>query len=66
MTQPVPQQSYGRALLDRVLAGTPSGEDPLTHIAELPGRASQFVDWPSWLKPEVSRTLISRGITRPW
>lgn len=66
VTQPVPQQSYGRALLDRVLAGTPSGEDPLTHIAELPGRASQFADWPSWLKPEVSRTLISRGITRPW
>ncbi|SNS50407.1 DEAD/DEAH box helicase [Rhodococcoides kyotonense] len=58
--------SYGRTLLDRVLAGTPSGEQPLTHVAELPGRAAQFADWPTWLKPEVSATLRDRGIPKPW
>ncbi|WP_072803070.1 DEAD/DEAH box helicase [Rhodococcoides yunnanense] len=53
-------------LLDRVLAGTPAGERPLTHVAELPGRAAQFVDWPTWLKPEVGRVLRARGIPQPW
>lgn len=71
MTQPDPPNaghstSFGRSLLDRVLAGTPSGERPLTHVAELPGREAQFVDWPTWLKPEVTALLQSRGIARPW
>ncbi|MGB3369401.1 MAG: DEAD/DEAH box helicase [Rhodococcus sp. (in: high G+C Gram-positive bacteria)] len=71
MTQPDPSSeghatSYGRSLLDRVLAGTPSGEHPLTHVAELPARMAQFTDWPTWLKPEVRAVLQSRGIPRPW
>ncbi|RRQ27949.1 DEAD/DEAH box helicase [Rhodococcus sp. Eu-32] len=64
--QPTPAAGYGRALLDRVLAGTPSGEQPLTHVAELPGREAQTVDWPTWLKSEVQATLRDRGIPRPW
>jgi len=71
VTQPDPtptghSNSYGRVLLDRVLAGTPSGEQPLTHVAELPGREAQFTDWPTWLKPEVAAVFRSRGIARPW
>nr|WP_245865331.1 DEAD/DEAH box helicase [Rhodococcus kyotonensis] len=38
----------------------------MTHVAELPGRAAQFADWPTWLKPEVSATLRDRGIPKPW
>lgn len=58
--------SYGGRLLDRVLAGTPSGASPLTHVAELPARTSQFSSWPSWVSPEVVQVMVSRGIDRPW
>ncbi|MEK8069791.1 DEAD/DEAH box helicase [Rhodococcoides navarretei] len=58
--------SYGQRLLDRVLAGSPASESPLTHVAELPARASQFASWPSWVGPEVVQVITSRGISQPW
>ncbi|QBJ98731.1 DEAD/DEAH box helicase [Rhodococcus sp. ABRD24] len=58
--------SYGRRLLDRVIAGTPSGETPLTHIAELPPRISRSTDWPVWAASAAVRAMTGSGIPRPW
>ncbi|MFC4605919.1 DEAD/DEAH box helicase [Rhodococcus kronopolitis] len=61
-----PADSFGRTLLGRVLAGTPRGEDPLTHVAELPGRATQFAQWPLWADPDLVDGLRENGIPLPW
>ncbi|AQA26138.1 DEAD/DEAH box helicase family protein [Rhodococcus sp. MTM3W5.2] len=66
MSQPAAAASYGQSLLDRVLAGTPRGEDPLTHVAELPARESQFTQWPPWIHPEVVDAMRGNGIPLPW
>ncbi|TQF74986.1 DEAD/DEAH box helicase [Rhodococcus spelaei] len=58
--------SYGHSLLGRVLAGTARGEDPLTHVAELPARQSQYAQWPAWAHPEVVDALRENGIPLPW
>lgn len=63
MDEPV---SYGRQLLDRVLAGTPAGDDPLTHVADLPARAAHHVQWPEWASPHVVEALQDNGIPLPW
>jgi DEAD/DEAH box helicase domain-containing protein len=56
----------GRELLDRVLAGVPDGENPLTHVRDLPERPATVVDWPSWA-PSVAREAFARcGVPRPW
>ena len=59
-------ESYGRQLLNRVLAGTPNHEEPVTHIAELPARASSYGQWPAWAHPEVVAALRDSGIPLPW
>jgi DEAD/DEAH box helicase domain-containing protein len=59
-------RSYGQRLLDRVLAGTPADDGPVTHVAELPARSSSFAPWPSWVGPEVVQVITSRGIAQPW
>ncbi|MDG3009368.1 DEAD/DEAH box helicase [Rhodococcus sp. D2-41] len=65
-----PAPSFGRGLLDRVLAGsdTPIGTQagPLTHHADLPARESTYADWPGWAHPEVVAALKESGIPRPW
>lgn len=67
MSSPVPAAgNFGRTLLDRVLAGTPGGEHPLTHVADLPARDSQFAQWPSWADPDVVGALRASGIELPW
>lgn len=59
-------ESYGRSLLNRVLAGTGARDPRLTHVAELPARAEQTTDWPSWVPSELVGALAEQGIHRPW
>ncbi|QFZ16317.1 DEAD/DEAH box helicase [Saccharothrix syringae] len=58
--------NQGRRLLDRVLAGVPTGESPLTHAEELPPRPARPVPWPSWVPGEVTSALVARGVVEPW
>ena len=56
----------GRQLLSRVLAGVPDGENPLTHVEDLPERHALFAEWPEWTPPSVVSAFAERGIDRPW
>ncbi|WP_433274390.1 DEAD/DEAH box helicase [Actinosynnema sp. CS-041913] len=58
--------NQGRRLLDRVLAGVPAGESPLTHRADLPQRLASTTEWPSWAAAEVVSALVERGVPVPW
>ncbi|WP_253769126.1 DEAD/DEAH box helicase [Goodfellowiella coeruleoviolacea] len=58
--------SRGARLLDRVLAGVPAGEAPLTHVRELPDRPARHADWPDWAAEDVVAALRERGVRRPW
>ncbi|MEU5693494.1 DEAD/DEAH box helicase [Actinosynnema sp. NPDC020468] len=58
--------NQGRRLLDRVLAGVPSGESPLTHTADLPQRVARTAHWPEWAVPELVSSLVERGVDHPW
>ncbi len=56
----------GAALLGRVLAGVPSGENPVTHVASLPERTARAAPWPDWT-PESTRAAFARcGVPLPW
>ncbi|MCX5043172.1 DEAD/DEAH box helicase [Aldersonia sp. NBC_00410] len=57
---------FGRSLLSRVLVGTPVREEPLTHVADLPGRTARFVEWPDWVAEPVVAALRESGVPRPW
>ncbi|WP_073479975.1 DEAD/DEAH box helicase [Streptoalloteichus hindustanus] len=59
-------QDRGHALLNRVLAGVPAGEDPLTHVAHVPERHARAVEWPKWTPPEVREAFRDRGVALPW
>ncbi|WP_438816900.1 DEAD/DEAH box helicase [Umezawaea beigongshangensis] len=56
----------GRRLLERVLAGVPAGESPLTHVRDLAGRVAQTAPWPEWASPEVVTALREHGVPEPW
>ncbi|HWO61811.1 MAG TPA: DEAD/DEAH box helicase [Umezawaea sp.] len=56
----------GRRLLERVLAGVPSGESPLTHVTDMPRRAAQLAQWPSWAAEPVIDSVRSSGVDQPW
>ncbi len=56
----------GGLLLGRVLAGVPTGENPLTHVAELPERAAVAAPWPEWTPPAVRAAFDSCGVPAPW
>lgn len=58
--------SRGRRLLGRVTAGIPSREDPVTHVADLPGRNARYAEWPSWVDPAVVTALRDCGVSAPW
>ncbi|WP_309110438.1 DEAD/DEAH box helicase [Saccharothrix sp.] len=58
--------NQARRLLDRVLAGVPVGESPLTHTADLPRRPADTVPWPSWAAADVVKALVDRGVAEPW
>lgn len=60
------QLGYGRQLLNRVLAGIPAADDPLTHVADLPARAAATTQWPTWASREVIEALREAGVSEPW
>lgn len=47
-------------------AGIPSREHPVTHVADLPGRAARYAEWPSWADPAVVAALRDCGVSAPW
>ena len=55
-----------RLLLDRVLAGVPTGENPLRHVRELPERHPVGAPWPSWAPETLVTAFGSCGVDRPW
>ncbi|GAA4805997.1 DEAD/DEAH box helicase [Tomitella cavernea] len=57
--------SFGRELLDHVLAGAAAPE-VLTHAVDLPGREARHASWPQWAHLDVVAALQSTGIPRPW
>ena len=56
----------GRRLLDRVLAGVPVGESPLTHVTDLPRRVARVAQWPAWAGDAVIDSLRAGGVLEPW
>jgi DEAD/DEAH box helicase domain-containing protein len=56
----------GRRLLERVLAGVPSGESPLTHVTDLPRRVARLAQWPSWAAESVIDSARRSGVSQPW
>lgn len=49
-----------------MLAGVPAGENPLTHVRDLPERAAGCVPWPSWVPDLVRDAFIRCGVAQPW
>lgn len=41
-------------------------ESTLTHSHTIPARASRHAEWPEWILPELTSTLVDAGVTRPW
>jgi DEAD/DEAH box helicase domain-containing protein len=60
------EPGHGTELLRRVLAGTPQGEDPLTHAEVVPARSGRRVPWPGWVPDELRARLDDRGVPGPW
>ncbi|MBF6349848.1 DEAD/DEAH box helicase [Nocardia flavorosea] len=60
------EAGYGRSLLNRVLRASEDTDSRLTHIAEVPGRAAQTVEWPIWAASAVIDALREEGIAAPW
>lgn len=60
------ETSYGRSLLNRVLAGAEDTDVRLTHLAEIAGRAARTTEWPLWAAPAVVEALRAEGIDAPW
>ncbi|OSC40584.1 DEAD/DEAH box helicase [Mycobacterium decipiens] len=58
--------SFGSDLLAAAVAGTPPGEHPLRHVAELPPRSGRPRGWPEWAEPDVVGAFVDRGIVSPW
>ncbi|MDT0323820.1 DEAD/DEAH box helicase, partial [Streptomyces sp. DSM 44918] len=57
---------FGRELLACAVDGTPSGENPLRHVADIPPRQGKPHEWPQWAHSEVVQALVDRGIAAPW
>lgn len=58
--------SFGSELLAAVCGGADEHPASLLHVAEIPGRRAQVVQWPAWLHPGVPAALAGHGITVPW
>ncbi|MFL6141873.1 MAG: DEAD/DEAH box helicase [Labedaea sp.] len=59
-------ENTGRELLDRVLAGVRAGENPLTHVRDLPQRPASCVPWPDWVPAAVRQAFQRCGVGSPW
>ena len=55
-----------RSVLDRLLAGTPPGESPCTHVEELAARTGDVAAWPSWTPDVLRARFAAAGIDAPW
>ena len=53
-------------LLRRVTTGIPERHNPVTHVAEQPGRSAEFADWPAWADADLVAALRAQGVERPW
>jgi DEAD/DEAH box helicase domain-containing protein len=53
-------------LLGRLIAGSPPGENPVTHVETLAARTGTPVPWPEWVPPTVRTALSAIGIDAPW
>ena len=51
---------------DQGVAGGVDDGGPLRHVAHLPSRAGQQVDWPEWVPSPLRDAFGARGIARPW
>ena len=58
--------TFGRELLDRVMAGSGSGAESLTHVADIPSRRAEFTPWPAWIPARVRDGLVDEGVQEPW
>ncbi|WP_167754086.1 DEAD/DEAH box helicase [Amycolatopsis nivea] len=56
----------GRRLLDRVTAGIPAHESPVTHVSRLPERAARHEPWPEWAEPSAVAAFRAAGVEKPW
>lgn len=56
--------SFGSHLLAAAVAGTPPGERPLRHVAELPPQAGRPRGWPEWAEPDVVDALPTAASAR--
>lgn len=64
MTTLDPGTQLGQELLDLAVRRFP--ESHLTHTEVIPPRSARFVDWPSWVHPDLQEALIDASITRPY
>lgn len=60
------QSNFGRTLLSAALDGTPAGEQPLRHVADLAPRQARRMPWPTWVGAEVVQAFTDRGVAQPW
>ena len=58
--------TYGRELLEHLLAGTHRGSDRLTHVVDLDPRPARTAEWPEWVDPALLDHLRTNGVVRPW
>ena len=60
------QPNFGRELLSAALDGTPAGEEPLRHVADLAPRQARRMPWPTWVGADVVQAFTDRGVAQPW
>ncbi len=56
----------GKELLERLLAGVPDGESPLTYTATMAARQAETTDWPAWAPEQLVSALQRSGVSYPW
>ncbi|MPZ64571.1 MAG: DEAD/DEAH box helicase [Pseudonocardiaceae bacterium] len=56
----------GKELLERLLAGVPDGESPLTYTATVAAKQAETTDWPAWAPEPLVSALQRSGVSQPW
>ncbi|SEP27916.1 DEAD/DEAH box helicase [Trujillonella endophytica] len=56
----------GADLLEDLLSGTPTDEQPVTHVHRLPVRESRTLPWPEWVAPDLRQRLEDHGVRAPY